>query len=259
MYVHETGTPNAPSVIFLHGIGTSSWMWWLQTEALTHFHCITIDLPGHGKSNHIAWESLADTANRIAKVIKERATNNQAHVVGLSLGGYIALVMLQHHANMLNRVIISGVTIDPMPNRSLLNPQLWLLSFLFQRRWFLNMQARALHLPSSAEIAFIENLQAMSMKTYRKIAEEVVDFRIPSSLSQVNNPTLVVAGGNESKIIIQSVYGIPKIMPNAQGWFAPQLGHGWNVESPTLFNAMVQAWVNDNPLPVQLQATHHKQ
>jgi len=259
MFVSESGTHGAPSIVFLHGVGTSSWMWWMQIEALSHFHCINLDLPGHGKSNHIEWVSLTDTANRIASVIQEHATNGQAHVVGLSLGGYIALVMLQHHASILNHIVISGVTIEPMPNRSLLNPQLWLMSFLFKRRGFLNMQARLLHLPSNATAAFIENLQAMSMKTYRKIAEEVVDFCIPSSLSQVNNPTLVVAGGNESKIIIQSVYGIPKMMPHAQGWFAPRLGHGWNVESPNLFNAMVQAWVNDNPLPIQLQATHHKQ
>lgn len=256
MFVSETGTHGAPSIIFLHGVGTSSWMWWMQTEALSHFHCINIDLPGHGKSNHIAWVSLVDTANHVATIIRERATNRQSHVVGLSLGGYIALVMLQHHADILNHVIISGVTIDPMPNRSLLNPQLWLTSFLFKRQWFVNMLAKSYHLPADKKTTLIENLQAMSLSAYRKIAEEVVYFHIPSSLRQIYNPTLVTAGGNESKIIIDSVYKTPKIMPNAQGWFAPGLKHGWNIESPSLFNAMVKAWISDSPLPSQLKPIH---
>ncbi|PJF30874.1 MAG: hypothetical protein CUN52_03475 [Phototrophicales bacterium] len=258
LFVDETGTKGMPSIVFLHGIGTSSWMWWMQVEALSGFHCLTIDLPGHGRSNHIAWHSFADTAHKVATIIQEHATNGRAHIVGLSLGGYIALVMLQHHADILNHVIVSGVTIELMPNRSLLNPQLWLMSFLFKRRWFLKMQANSLHLPANKKTAFIENLQAMSMTTYRKIAEEAVDFYIPPTLNQVMNPTLVVAGGRESKIITQSVYAIPQIMPNAQGWFAPKPGHGWNVEAPTLFNAMIQAWIDNKPLPSQLQKTHDR-
>jgi pimeloyl-ACP methyl ester carboxylesterase len=104
--------------------------------------------------------------------------------------------------------------------------------------------------------AFTENLLAMSMPTYRRIAEEVVDFSVPPSLQWVNTPTLITAGGNESKIIKQAVDMIPKIMPNAQGRLAPGLGHGWNVEAPDLFNAMVRAWISAAPLPAGLQAAH---
>ena len=46
------------------------------------------------------------------------------------------------------------------------------------------------------------------------------------------------------------------MMPNAQGRLAPGLGHGWNVEAPDLFNAMVRAWITGRPLPGQLQAVN---
>jgi 3-oxoadipate enol-lactonase len=143
-----------------------------------------------------------------------------------------------------------------MPNQALLKPQLWLMSAIIKRRWFVNMQARALHVPPDMQAAFTENLLAMSMQTYRRIYEEAAVFRVPPSLAHVTNPTLVTAGGSESKIITQAVEAITRIMPNAQGRLAPGCGHGWNVEAPGLFNAMVRAWITGSPLPTGLQLVH---
>ncbi len=255
LYVHETGTPGAPSIVFLHGVGTGGWMWDRQIAALADFHCLNVDLPGHGKSNHETWVSLTDTADQIAALIEARATNGRAHVVGLSLGAYVALVLLEHHADVLDRVVMSGVTAAPMPNRALLRPQLWLMSFLTKRRWFVNMQARLLRLPPDMQPALVENLQALSMQAYRRIWEEAAQFQVPP-LHHVNTPTLITAGGSESKIITQAVGAIAKIMPNAQGWLAPGLGHGWNVEAPDLFTAMVRAWMMGTPLPSGLQVAN---
>lgn len=255
LHVDETGAPGSPSVVFLHGIGTSGWMWWGQIAALADFHCLNVDLPGHGKSNDVAWASLTDTADQIAEVIRSRAINGRAHVVGLSLGAYITLVLLAHHANLLQRAILSGVTVAPMPNQILLKPQLALMSIL-KRRWYANMQAKALGLPPHAQAAFTENLLAMSMQTYRRIWEEVVDFQVPSAVQDVAVPTLVTAGGNESEIVLQAVDLIPDMMSCAQGRIAPGRGHGWNIEAPELFNAMVRAWITGTPLPSGLRVVN---
>lgn len=253
LYVNETGMRDAPSIVFLHGVGASGWMWEKQIVAFSDFHCLNVDLPGHGKSNNVTWVSLADTADRVAEMIQVRSTSGQAHVVGLSLGAYIALVLLERHTNVVDRIIISGVTATPMPNRMLLNPQLWLISFLLKRRWFVDMQARSLHLPPDMRSAFAKDLLLMSMHAYRRIWHEVVDFYVPPSLRLVNNPTLITAGGRESKIITQAVDVIPMIMPSAQGRVAPGVGHGWNVEASGLFNAMVRAWITGMPLPPELR------
>jgi pimeloyl-ACP methyl ester carboxylesterase len=253
LYVHETGTPGAPSVVFLHGVGASGWMWERQIAALADFDCLNVDLPGHGKSNQETWVSLTDTADQIATLIQARATNGQAHVVGLSLGGYVALVLLERHADVLDRVVMTGVTAAPMPNRALLPAQLGLMSVLLKRRWFVKMQANSLHLPPDMQSAFTDNLLAMSMRTYRRIWQEAVDFHVSRSLQHVNIPTLITAGSRESIIITQAVGTIANMMPNAQGRLAPGHGHGWNVEAPDLFNAMVRAWITGTPLPYGLR------
>jgi pimeloyl-ACP methyl ester carboxylesterase len=228
-------------------------MWWMQTAALNDFHCLNVDLPGHGRSNQVAWVSLADTAGHIATIIQARGQNQRAHLVGLSLGGYVALAFLERYAGLAGRVVISGVTAAPWPNRALLKPQLWLMSALMKRRWYASMQAKAVRLPPQMETAFTENLQAMDMAAYRRIMEEAAVFRPSPLLRHVNTPTLVTAGGNESKIITQSVTALQNLMPNAQGRIAPGLGHGWNVEAPDLFNSMIRAWISNAPLPEALK------
>lgn len=253
LHVDQTGTPGAPAVVFLHGIGTSGWMWWKQTPAFADFHCLNVDLPGHGKSNHVPWVSLEQAADEIAAVIDSYAANGRAHIVGLSLGGHIALILLEHHARLLERVVISGVTAAPWANRALLKPQLWLLTSVMRSRWFADMQARAYNLPPDAQAALRENLRAMSPATYRRIAEQVADYGVPPALGSVNTPTLVTAGSRESTNITGAVRAIAGLMPNGQGRIAPGVGHGWNVEAPELFNETVRAWLSGAPLPPALQ------
>lgn len=253
LYVDETGNPTAPDIVFLHGIGVSGWMWKPQIAACSDFHCLNVDLPGHGKSNHIPWLSLADTADQIATIIQTRATNGRAHVVGLSLGGHVALVLLERHPDKVDRAVISGVGDGPMPNRAWLKPQLLLMSFLLKQRWFMKMQANSLHLPPDMQASMIESLSALSLPEYRKIWQEAVDVELSPALQRVNVPTLVVAGGSESELIKRAVDKIPKWMPYAEGRLAPGLGHGWNLQNPDLFNKMIRAWITGLPLPSALQ------
>lgn len=253
LYFEETGTPGSPSIVFLHGVGASGWMWGRQIAALADFHCLNVDLPGHGKSVQIPWVSFTDTAHQVADVIQSHATDGHAHVVGLSLGGYIALVLMEHHADLVQHAVLSGVTAAPMPNRFLMKPQLAMMS-LMKTRWIARMQAKALNLSPKEQTAFTENFLAMSMRTYRRIMEEAVGFYVPTALQHIHIPTLITAGGKESRIILQAVADIPDQMPNAQGTLAPGLGHGWNIEAPDLFSAMIRAWICDSPLPTQLKA-----
>lgn len=253
LYVEESGKIGAPSIVFLHGVGTSGWMWWRQVAEFSDFHCLNVDLPGHGKSIHIKWISLADTAHQIAELIESHATNGRAHIVGLSLGAYIGLLLIEQHASLLDSAILSGITASPIPYRFLLGPQLWLISLSKKSRKSLEKQTKYLNLAADEQVAFVENFMKMSMMTYRTIYKEVVVFQVSSELRKVNVSTLICAGGKESKAILQAVDILPEILPDAKGCIAPGFGHGWNLEVPDLFNAMVRAWINHERLPRELK------
>ena len=72
-------------------------MWAEQVRHLSdRFHCVTIDLPGNGASHEVPWRSFDDSAAAVAAVIAATPAGH-AHVVGLSLGGYVAITLIARH------------------------------------------------------------------------------------------------------------------------------------------------------------------
>jgi pimeloyl-ACP methyl ester carboxylesterase len=252
LHVEDTGPPDAPALVFLHGIGASGWMWWRQVPAFADHHCLTVDLPGHGRSRDVGWASLDDTADRVAALVRDRTATGRAHVVGLSLGGHVVLSLLDRHPGVVDRAVVSGVTVEPLPHRAVYAVQTRLTAMMLRSRRLVDAQSRSLGLPPEVRTAFAENVRAMSARTYRRITAEVAGCHLPASLGAVRVPTLVLAGSTESDLIRRSVRVIPATMPAAAGRIVPGAGHGWNVEAPGLFNATVRAWIEDAPLPAGL-------
>ncbi|OOF77661.1 2-succinyl-6-hydroxy-2,4-cyclohexadiene-1-carboxylate synthase [Rodentibacter caecimuris] len=102
------------NIIFLHGLlGTSS-DWQKVIENLPHFHCVSLNLPFHGKAKKIEVTDFEDTAQYVAKQIRSAIPNEPYFLVGYSLGGRIAL----HYAlqakigkNHLQGVILEGANL----------------------------------------------------------------------------------------------------------------------------------------------------
>lgn len=80
--------------MFLHGLGLSGAMWQPQFQCLPDYYCLAPDLPEHGNSANIGPFSLKDASRRMADVIRQSTSTGCAHVVGLSMGGAVAMRML---------------------------------------------------------------------------------------------------------------------------------------------------------------------
>src|SRR5258708_39885279 len=88
--VRECGPATAATICFLHGGGISGWMWGPQVEALQDtYHCLVPDMPEHGLSAAVQAFTIADTACRIADVIRGGGRGGRAHVIGLSEGAQV--------------------------------------------------------------------------------------------------------------------------------------------------------------------------
>ena len=85
------GSEDVPFVVLLHGAGVSSWMWASITDRLPDFATGAVDLPGHGDSRAIAWQSLEKAAAEVARVIDQEGSGQPVHLVGLSLGAVVGL------------------------------------------------------------------------------------------------------------------------------------------------------------------------
>jgi pimeloyl-ACP methyl ester carboxylesterase len=121
LHLHRSSGPNLPAVVFLHAIGTSGWMWQEQIEQLTDFDCLVPDLPGHGHSHDVRWRAFEQTADLVAEIIRKNVPSGRAHVVGLSLGAYVGLTLLVRHPSVVERAMLSGINVLPLPNRWLID------------------------------------------------------------------------------------------------------------------------------------------
>jgi pimeloyl-ACP methyl ester carboxylesterase len=85
-----------PALVLVHGLGSAGTIWKsLTPQLIKHFKVIAIDLPGHGvaplhKNEQVDPKSLAQA---IVEEIANTYKIYQSHVVGNSLGGWIALEM----------------------------------------------------------------------------------------------------------------------------------------------------------------------
>jgi len=113
------GPPGAPSIVFVHSTRLTGAMWAAQQAELSgEFRTIAIDLPAHGARAGEPF-SLDGAADVLAAVIRDHATGGRAVVVGLSLGGYVAMAVAAREPALVRGLVLSGATAEPVGTCSL--------------------------------------------------------------------------------------------------------------------------------------------
>lgn len=91
-------TGNGPPVLFVHGFPISGEMWYATADALAdRYRCIIPDLRGHGRSEVSRSISMAEFADDLAGVLDAVDERRPVALVGLSMGGIIALEFFRRH------------------------------------------------------------------------------------------------------------------------------------------------------------------
>lgn len=104
-----------PVVVLIHGAGQDRTIWVLQTRYLAHhgFSVLAIDLPGHGGSEGPALESIEEMSEWVVRLL-DAADIPRAHIVGHSMGAFVALQVAADHAERVAKVGFVAVS-EAMP------------------------------------------------------------------------------------------------------------------------------------------------
>ena len=242
MHVVESGMAGWPAILFIHGMGQSGRIWQRHMAKLSDFHCLAPDLPGFGRSNHLAPASNGCIVALLADLIETRVPAKQVHVVGLSWGATLALALLSRHPQLVDRAIADGTPIR-WPRASRL-PLLYVLTAAlpFKRTWWF----RALfgNVMDEADLR-----DASRLALWRAFAGSME--RLPP-LVATSNPTLFVAGEREGWYRPSNA-ALAALMAHAEAWYAPGLDHCWQLTAPDLHIRMVEAWMNGKAPPSELR------
>lgn len=108
-----------PAIVFLHGTRLTGAQWTPQVAAVgDRFRCFAPDLPGHGTAAGEVFR-LDRAAEQVAQLIDSEA-GGRAIVVGLSLGGYVAMDVAARWPDRVAGLVLAGATAEPLGRRALL-------------------------------------------------------------------------------------------------------------------------------------------
>ena len=95
------------TIIFLHGFTESMTIWDKFSRSLSkEFRVITIDLPGHGKSENVAKVHTMELLAEVVFAVLKKCRVSKCLMVGHSMGGYTTLAFTKKYTKLLSGISI---------------------------------------------------------------------------------------------------------------------------------------------------------
>ena len=268
LYVEESGSYEAPTILFLHGGGGGGWMWRPQVEALGgDFHLLVPDLPEQGRSTEAGPFTMLSAAEQTANLIRTRAHGGRAHVLGLSEGAQVTVQLLAIAPEVVESAIVSSALVRPIAGAGWASsPSMLRLVYdtsirpLRNNDWWIRTNMRsAASVPDDYFDEFRETFRTLSRDGFVDLMRANQEFRLPAGLDRVRVRVLAVCGQREYAAMRASTADVAAAIPGAEAYavhherkMTVAQEHNWNMTDPELFNEMVRDFIAGRPLPKAL-------
>ncbi len=201
---YETWGIGQPTVLFIHGLGSSAEDWFMQFGPFARdFRCVAVDLRGHGLSDKPAGDySVPLFAGDVAALLTATGTA-PAHVVGLSLGGMVAQQLGIAHPHVVRSLVLLNTLPGVWPpTRSMVQvglkrfrpgaaPSMDDIAHSVAASLFPRKEDAMLRRMTEQRIA------ANEPNAYRRAAVAVATYRPGAGLAKITCPVLIVAGDSD--------------------------------------------------------------
>ena len=111
IYYTVSGRNNGPVILWLHGFMENSDIWQLQTENLdSSYKNVIIDLLGHGDTGCVDNIHTMEVQAEAMKKVLNNLNIDKFSIVGHSMGGYVALTLLELIPEKISHFILLNST-----------------------------------------------------------------------------------------------------------------------------------------------------
>lgn len=234
-------------VVFVHGAGGSSSIWFRQLKAFkAKFNLLLIDLRGHGKSKDLFKKYYQDDysfemiSEDILQVL-DHLNIDKAHFIGVSLGTIIIRTLAELQPERVKSAILCGaITRLNIRSRFLVAightfkrfiPYMWLYSFF---AWIIMPRKRH----AFSRNLFIREAKKLYQKEFIKwfkLTNEVNPLLKYFKEKEISTPILYVMG-SEDYMFLPPAQQITDKHDNSYLAVIENCGHVVNVEQPQAFN-----------------------
>jgi 3-oxoadipate enol-lactonase len=236
---------SGPAILFLHGFSLDSRVWRPQIEALQGEHrCLAPDLPGFGPQGVV--EGHFVLAEEMARLL-DRHEVDRAHVVGLSMGGSVAVdLALARPDRVRSLVLIDALLVGRSPGRpawSLLvsltkRGRLATAKALWSEDDELRRRAPHAHEAMRAMVADYRGGHWAGTVTHRWHTDDVA-ARLPG----LDPPTLVLIGEHDTPSFHAMADEYAAKIPRAHKMVVPGAGHLASLEQPAFVTDALRAFL----------------
>jgi pimeloyl-ACP methyl ester carboxylesterase len=237
------GMPDAPTIVFGHGLLFSKWMFTAQLAALrSDYRCIAIDWRGQGDSPPADSGYDMDTLTGDAIEVIEQLVGAPVHWVGLSMGGFVGQRIAARRPELIRSLVLLDSSADPEPLSSAVQDRI--LADLYRyvgiapvRRSVERVMFAPTFRRDPAKRAVIEDwigqLARNDRDGIRKAVLAVAARRgIAREIGSITAPTLVIVGADDVPTPVKKARKIAELIPGARLEIIPYCGHSSTIEQP---------------------------
>lgn len=244
--IHFVKEGAGPAVVLIHSLGSSAHMWREQVAALKHrFTLVALDCRGHGQSSAKGEVSMNAFAADL-KALLDHLGITSCHLVGISMGGPIALIFNQRWPGIAKSLVLADSFAKPSDgNQERVAATKEAIAYISMQEYGTQYAAQRL-LPSTS-LDIQDELAAavakVSPKAYNDTMASALLSDFTGTLGAVSVPTLVLVGDQDdvtprpaSEIVAAGIKG-------ARIEVIPDAGHLSNLDNPQAFNAALLAFL----------------
>lgn len=248
--IHYSVSGSGPTVVMLHGgTGSSETYWAGQVPELSRsFNVIVMDHRGFGQSEHAGTFAIEACARDVVAVLDKEGVE-RANLVGLSLGGAVAMQTALDHPSRVRRLVLADTFSAVRTERFRRFIDYALIGSLRAGGYELmaNINSIFAHgegfLSAENPVNSGESWSQARIDAYVGALEEIRDWDIDDQLQSITAPTLIVWGSDDIEVPREYSERLSTAMPNAIMTVIPNAGHKSCTDRPDLFNKLVRTFL----------------
>ncbi|HJQ48336.1 MAG TPA: alpha/beta fold hydrolase [Amycolatopsis sp.] len=248
------GAPDAPVIVFGHGLLFGGWMFRAQIEALRdRYRCVAIDWRGQGDSPRARAGYDMDTLTADAVALIRALGVAPAHWVGLSMGGFVGQRVAARHGELLRSLTLLDTS--ARAENGAKTGQNKLLAWAQQVTGIRAVLGQVkpqmfgpafLADPASTAILdeWARRLTRLDRSAIRHAVYGVTD-RLPveQEIAAITVPALVVVGAQDAATPPAEAERIASLIPGAELHIVPDCGHMSAIEQPAAITGLLEKFL----------------
>ncbi len=251
----EEGVSNAVPLIFIHGFPFNKEMWSAQLTALgSSYRCIAYDVRGHGDSEAGAAQfSIPQFADDLFSFM-DALKIDKAIIVGLSMGGYIALHAIEKSPARIVGLVLCDTqcAADTQEGRDKRKKTIAFIQKngleVYSEESLKNLFAPASFQSKKQEVLFIKNTILDTKPeniclTLQALADRKETCTI---LKQIEVPVLILVGKEDKITPPEAAEKMHREISGAEIGIVAGAGHLSNLENPDGFNERMKLFLAKN-------------